>query len=62
MGNPLNMGVDSNSYSNMGLFYDYYDSIPLPFISCACSPEYEMLWCTTQNVKQITLLSYYRDF
>ena len=36
------MGVLSN--------YDYFDSIPFPFISCSFDPQYEMLWCSTQNV------------
>lgn len=36
------MGVLSN--------YDYFDSIPFPFVSCSFDPHYEMLWCSTQNV------------
>ena len=62
MGNPLNMGMEPNSYSNVVSFYDSYDSIPLPFISCACSPVYEMLWCTTQNVDLQNEMVIIRDF
>ena len=47
---PLNLGMESNSYMHCMSTYDRYDSIPFPFISCTCDPEYEMLWCISQNV------------
>lgn len=59
---PLNVGMESSSYRNVASYYDAYDSIPFPFVSCACDPEYEMLWCTSQNVYSFGGFIIYRDF
>lgn len=43
-------GTQVAPYYSAASYYDTYDSIPLPYISCSCDPEYEMLWCASQNV------------
>lgn len=58
----MNNGMESSSYRTVASYYDAYDSIPFPFVSCACDPEYEMLWCTSQNVYLFDTFIIYRDF
>lgn len=53
----LNLGAQPMSYYGVASYYDSYDSIPFPFISCACDPEYEMIWCASQNVFAMRCIS-----
>ena len=53
---PMTIGMQVAPYHSVLSAYDAFASIPFPFISCACDPEYEVIWCATQNVLHLNSL------
>ena len=51
-------GMGTSSYFGIGSVYDTYNSIPFPFLSCSIDPNYEMVWCASQNVCSYSDLSF----
>ena len=52
------VGMGTSSYCGVGSVYDTYNSIPFPFLSCSIDPNYEMVWCASQNVWTYSYLYY----
>lgn len=53
---PMTIGMQVLPYHNVISAYDGSSSIPFPFISCACDPDYEVVWCATQNVRVLACI------
>lgn len=52
----MTIGMQVLPYHNVISAYDGSSSIPFPFISCACDPDYEVVWCATQNVRVLACI------